>query len=320
MTIPSPTAEVMAARSWERSRRGMTTAMAAGVALGAGLLVGTASFSAEPPAPDRVGAAVSVMKAKRECFKDYVDVTGVLVPKEEVLVRPDREGLQIAKVFVEAGDTVKSGQVLARLAPPEGQPGGGSGVDVQSQVAGLVIRRSAIVGAMASARAEPLFQIVPQGELEIAAEIPAKRFASVSVGQPATIRIIGMPELTGRIRFASPAIDPTTQLGQIRVSLGDHSQLRTGTFARAIIDVTQRCGVGIPFSAVLYGSEGAVVQLVRDGRVETHRVALGLQSEDTVEVREGVNDGDMVVARAGSFVREGDRVRPIMADEGAGRK
>jgi hypothetical protein len=59
---------------------------------------------------------------------------------------------------------------------------------------------------------------------------------------------------------------------------------------------------------------------VRDGRVETHRVALGLQSEDTVEVREGVNDGDMVVARAGSFVREGDRVRPIMADEGAGRK
>jgi HlyD family secretion protein len=126
--------------------------------------------------------------------------------------------------------------------------------------------------------------------------------------------------MTGRIRFASLAIDPTTQLGQIRVSLGDHSQLRTGTFARAIIDVMQRCGVGIPFSAVLYGSEGAIVQLVRDGRVETHRVALGLQSEDTVEVREGVNDGDMVVARAGSFVREGDRVRPIMANEGAERK
>jgi HlyD family secretion protein len=290
-------------------------AIAVGFAAGAGLLVGTASFGAEPPASNRVGAAVSVMKAKRECFKDYVDVTGVLVPKEEVLVRPDREGLQIAKVFVEAGDTVKSGQVLARLAPPEGQPG--SGVDVQSQVAGLVIRRSAIVGAMASARAEPLFQIVPQGELEIAAEIPAKRFSSVSIGQPATIRIVGMPELTGRIRFASPAIDPTTQLGQIRVSLGDRSQLRAGTFARAIIDVAQRCGVGIPFSAVLYGSEGAVVQLVRDGRVETHRVALGLQSEDTIEVREGVNDGDMVVARAGSFVREGDRVRPIMADEGA---
>ena len=104
------------------------------------------------------------------------------------------------------------------------------------------------------------------------------------------------------------------------MSLGDHSQLRAGTFARAIIDITQRCGVGIPFSAVLYGSEGAIVQLVRDGRVETHRVSLGLQSEDTVEVREGVNDGDMVVARAGSFVREGDRVRPIMASEGAGRK
>jgi HlyD family secretion protein len=293
----------------------MRIAVAAGLALAAGLPI--ASFGAEKLPPNPVGAAVSVMKAKRACFKDAVEVTGVLVPREEVLVRPDREGLQISKVFVEAGETVKSGQLLARLAPPEGQPGGGSTVDVQSSVAGLVIRRYAVVGAMASPRAEPLFLIVTQGELELAAEVPSKSFSSISVGQTAAVKVVGANERTGRIRFAAPSVDPVSQVGQVRISLGDYVQLRAGTFARAVIDVNQRCGVGIPFSAVLYGSEGAVVQLVRDGRVETHRVALGLQSEDTVEVREGVNDGDMVVARAGSFVREGDRVRPIMANEGA---
>jgi hypothetical protein len=96
--------------------------------------------------------------------------------------------------------------------------------------------------------------------------------------------------------------------------------LRTGTFARAIIDVRQRCAVGIPFSAVLYGPDGPLVQIVRDGRVETHRIALGLQSEGTIEIREGVSEGEMIVTRAGSFVREGDRVRPMIVDETAREK
>jgi HlyD family secretion protein len=313
MSMTSQTREIAALSLAGDGRRSVRTA--AGTVLAVALLVATASFGAEPQPANPIGAAVSVMKAKRACFKDSVEVTGVLVPREEVLVRPDREGLQIAKVFVEAGDTVKSGQVLARLSPPEGQPGGGSSVDVQAQVAGLVTRRFAIVGALASARAEPLFMIVTQGELELAAEIPAKRFSSVSVGQAVTIRIIGVPEISGRIRFASASIDPTTQLGQIRISLGDNAQLRMGTFARAIVEVLQRCGVGIPFSAVLYGTDGAIVQVVRDGRIETHRVALGLRAEGTIEAREGINEGDMVVARAGSFVREGDRVRPILTDD-----
>jgi len=68
---------------------------------------------------------------------------------------------------------------------------------------------------------------------------------------------------------------------------------------------------------VLYGTDGAIVQVVRDGRIETHRVALGLQAGETIEAREGINEGDMVVARAGSFVREGDRVRPILVDDAA---
>ena len=276
----------------------------------------TAAPAAGPPASP-VGAAVSVMKAKRACFKDSVEVTGILVPKEEVLVRPDREGFSISKVLVEAGETVKSGQPLVRLTPPEGLPGAGTGVDVTSPVAGVVVRRAAVVGAVASARAEPLFIIINQGELELAGEVPAKRFSSVVVGQQATLRIVGMPEMKGKLRFAAPAVDPTTQLGQIRISLDTSARLRAGTFARAIIDVAERCGVGIPFSAVLYGSGGAIVQVVRDSRVETHRVALGLQSEGTIEAREGINEGDLVVARAGSFVREGDRVRPVLVGDDA---
>jgi HlyD family secretion protein len=315
MLMKTRTVEVAATFSRAHGRPSARIGAALALAVASALVV-SAALAAEKLISNPVGAAVSVMKAKRACFKDSVEVTGVLVPKEEVLVRPDREGLVITKVFVEAGDTVRLGQVLARLAPPEGQPGAAAGIDVQSQIAGLVTRRFAVVGAMASARAEPLFMIMTQGELELAGEIPAKRFSSVSTGQEATVKIVGVPELKGRVRFVAPSVDPTTQLGQIRLTLDANSQLRAGIFARAIIDVAERCGVGIPFSAVLYGSGGAIVQVVRDERIETHRVALGLQSEGTVEAREGINEGDLVVARAGSFVREGDRVRPMLVGDG----
>ena len=83
--------------------------------------------------------------------------------------------------------------------------------------------------------------------------------------------------------------------------------------ARANVEVGRSCGSTIPLSAVLYGPEGAVVQVVRDDRVETRRVRVGLLAGGNAEIREGLNEGDMVVSRAGAFLREGDRVRPIVA-------
>jgi HlyD family secretion protein len=53
-----------------------------------------------------------------------------------------------------------------------------------------------------------------------------------------------------------------------------------------------------------------VVQVVRRQRVETRRVEVGLMSAGQVEIREGLTEGDVVVARAGALLREGDPVRP----------
>ena len=36
-------------------------------------------------------------------------------------------------------------------------------------------------------------------------------------------------------------------------------------------------------------------------------------SQGEVEIREGIAEGDVVVARAGALLREGDPVRPVMA-------
>ncbi|MGH8598871.1 MAG: efflux transporter periplasmic adaptor subunit, partial [Gammaproteobacteria bacterium] len=61
-------------------------------------------------------------------------------------------------------------------------------------------------------------------------------------------------------------------------------------------------------------------QVVRDERIESRIVTTGLQSEGNVEIRQGIVEGDMVVARAGAFLRDGDRVKPVVVDDSVGRK
>jgi HlyD family secretion protein len=285
---------------------------ATGAAITAVLLLAAGAAPAEPRTAN-TERTVTVAPAGNVCFSDTLQVTGVLVAKNEVLVRPEREGFQIAQILVEPGDTVVQGQVLARLTPPEGQPGGN--VAVQAPAAGVIAATRARVGATASARAEPLFVIVAQGEMDLLAETTMKSLARLATDQSAKVEILGLGELTGKVRLTSTTIDPTTQLGQVRLFVGNDQRLRVGAFGRASIELDERCGVGVPLSAVLYGPGGALIQVVREGRVETRMVTVGLIDDGQAEIRDGLNEGEMVVVRAGAFVREGDRVRTVTADE-----
>jgi|SRR5262245_25222637 len=271
--------------------------------------------AAQPSGGAAVGMAVTVTKAGRTCFTDTLQVSGILVPREEVFVRPDTEGLQISQIAVEDGDRVTANQILARLARPDGQA---SAATVRSPAAGIVNYRAIRIGMTASARADPLFRIIVNGEVELQGDVPATRIAKLAAGQAARVELAGVGEVTGRVRVVAPEVDPATQLGRTRISLGNDEKFKVGAYARAIIEVGRSCGATIPLSAVLYGPEGAIVQVVRDDRVETRRVRVGLLSGGNAEIREGLNEGDLVVARAGAFLREGDRVRPILAEGSAG--
>jgi multidrug efflux pump subunit AcrA (membrane-fusion protein) len=297
-----------------RSHSVIAAALALALVLPERLMAAPALREAER-APDR---AVTVTATRNVCFSDTLQVTGVLVPRNEVLVRPDREGLQISQVQVEPGDTVVAGQILARLSPPDGQATG-PGIPVRAPAAGIVVASSAVVGAMASGRGQPLFRIATQGEMELLAETPAATLAGLAPNQAAAVEIVGVGALPGRVRLVSGTINQATQLGQVRVFIGSDPRLRSGAFGRARIDLAQRCGTAVPLSAVLYGAGGPVVQVVRDGRVESRRVRVGLMASGQAEIRDGLSEGDLVVARAGAFLREGDRVRPVTVGEPAER-
>jgi RND family efflux transporter MFP subunit len=249
-----------------------------------------------------------VLKAAKSCFANIVEVSGILIPKEETAVRPERPGLKVAEILADAGDTVTAGQTLARLALPEG------GVtQVQAPVAGLIASSSAVIGAVASGKGEALFSIIARSEFDLVGMVPTQDVAKLAVNQMARIKIIGAGEVEGRVRRVAPTVEPNSQLGQVFVSVTTNRRLLVNSSGRAMIKTGQSCGVSVPLTAVLYGSAGTVVQVVRRARVETRRVEVGLMSGGQVEIRDGLQEGDIVVARAGALLREGDPVRPVTA-------
>lgn len=264
----------------------------------------------DPPAKDGPqGAAVTVNKATKFCFPNLVEAFGILVPREETMVRPDRPGLKVAEIMVEAGDNVTAGQTLARLTLPEG----GSTL-VQSTVAGLVLNSTATIGAVASPRGEALFSIIARNEFDLVGMVPTQDLPKVAVNQTARVRIVGAGEVDGKVRRIAATVEPNSQLGQVFIGVTTNRKLFVNSSGRAMIKTGQSCGVSVPLTAVLYSSAGTVVQLVRRARIETKHVEIGLISGGQVEIREGLTEGDIVVTRAGALLREGDPVRPVTAE------
>ncbi|MDB5564835.1 MAG: Secretion protein HlyD [Tardiphaga sp.] len=285
------------------SARGLSATLAT---LMLGALCLPAFAADEPDAPK--GAAVTVLTAAKSCFSAIVEVSGILVPKEEVSIRPDRPGLKVAEVLVDAGETVTAGQILARLTPPEG-----GSLQVQATVAGLVSASSAVVGTIASGKGEALFSIIARSEFDFIGQVPTRDLPKLKVDQAVKIKVIGTGEMDGKVRRVAATVEPNSQLGQVIVSITSARRLMSNAYARAMIKTGESCGIAVPLTAILYGTGGTVVQVVRRQRVEARRVEIGLMSAGRVEIREGLSEGDIVVARAGALLREGDPVRPVTA-------
>jgi HlyD family secretion protein len=252
------------------------------------------------------GATVTVLKATKACFPAIVEVSGIVRPREETFVRPERAGLKVSEILADPGDSVTAAATLARLSLPEG----GSLV-VQSPVAGLIGNSTAVIGTLASARGEALFTIIARNEFDLIGVVPTRDIGKLKINQTARIRVIGAPEVDGKVTRVAPTVQPDSQLGQVTLALISNQRFLVNSSGRALIKTNQSCGVAVPLTAVLYGSAGTVVQVVRRDRVETKRVEVGLMSGGQVEIRDGLAEGDMVVARAGALLREGDPVRPV---------
>ncbi len=188
--------------------------------------------------------------------------------------------------------------------------------NVVAPVSGVISARNAQLGAVASAAGQPLFVIIRDGALELRADVAEADLARVAADQTATLSLAsGAASVAGQVRLVEPTIDATSRLGRARISLPANPDVRSGMFAEADILITTHDALAVPVTAVGSAGDVTTVMAVRDGLVSRVAVQTGIRDGGWVEILSGLAAGDTIVAKAGAFVADGDRVNPVPAAE-----
>ena len=185
---------------------------------------------------------------------------------------------------------------------------------VVAPVAGTITARNAQIGAVASANGQAMFTIVKDGALELRADVAEADLMRVTKDQTATLTLAsGDSTITGKVRLIEPTIDTATRLGRARIWIDDETKVRSGMFASADILVTTHDAIAVPVTAV--GAEGSetTVMAVKDGLVSRVVVQTGIRDGGWIEIISGLTEGESIVAKAGAFVADGDKINPVPA-------
>ena len=188
--------------------------------------------------------------------------------------------------------------------------------EVKAPADGVITARAAKVGTIASASAGAMFTMIRDGKLELRADVSETDILRIEPGMPAEIDVSGLREpREGSVRLVEPTLRATPRLGNVRIAFDDSDGLKSGLFAEAEIIAEEREGVTVPITSVSLSRDGATVLLLSDGQARRTEVETGIRDGDRIEITKGLSAGDLIVAKAGAFVRDGDRVNPVVSDD-----
>lgn len=181
-------------------------------------------------------------------------------------------------------------------------------VVVTAPRAGVVLHRGVTVGAAVDPATE-LLTVADLSRVWVFAEIPERAIPDVVVGTPVTLTFpsAGVPAVESRIDFLYPTLTEETRTLRARVSLDNASGLlRPGTYGVADVHVGAHGALTVPRDAVVdTGEEQHVFVVTAADAYEPRRVVLGAHVEDRIEVREGLTEGEHVVA-SGVFLLDSE--------------
>ncbi|WP_088285917.1 efflux RND transporter periplasmic adaptor subunit [Ideonella sp. A 288] len=255
----------------------------------------------------------------------------------------------VAKGFVSEArlDETQRAVAVARAqlaaARAQGLANADAGTDVaqaQAQwalaVAGTAAARARLAQALITAPADATVlsrtvepgQIVQAGRallglalsspLTLEAQVDERYLEQLAVGQAAEVVADAFPSqrFAARVQSIAPLVD--AQRGAIEVKFGvdgtPPSYLREDmTLSVAVQTARRDRALALPAAALRdeAGAGGATVLRVRDGRVESVPVTLGLRTLEAAEVLKGLAEGDVVLL--GPARAPGSRVRPDTA-------
>jgi len=172
--------------------------------------------------------------------------------------------------------------------------------EIRSPINGVIADRPLYPGEMAAA-GTALLTVMDVSQVIARAHIPQQDAALLKLGDKATITAPGEDKpAEGKITVISPALDPSSTTVEVWVQAKNPEQrLKPGTSVQlSMLAQTIPDALVIPAASLLTAEDGntSVMLAGSDNRAHQKPVKVGVRQGDQVQVVEGVQAGDRVVA------------------------
>ena len=185
-------------------------------------------------------------------------------------------------------------------------------LDIRAPQSGLILARNVEVGQIVSPGSAALFRLAEGGLMEMQAQLSQQDLALVHTGMSAQVTPVGSDRtFSGSVWQVSPAIDPQSRLGSVRIAIPYDPIIRPGGFAEAKIGAGGMSAPLLPQSAVLSDDQGNYVYVVNaKNEVERRAIKIGSVNDNGVTIAEGLSGNERVVLSAGPFLNPGQKINP----------
>ncbi len=187
---------------------------------------------------------------------------------------------------------------------------------LRSPITGFVTARNFDTGDM-FAMSAPIFTVQQVVPVKLLVGISESEYTRVKKGDSISLSVDAIPGRTfkGTVERIYPTIDAATRTFKVEVKVPNSDKvLRPGMYARVTVNFGNVRRVIIPDQAVVRmegTGERFTYVLQADNTVSFKVITLGRHLDATYEVLSGVNEGDKVVVKGQSVIRDGAAVNVL---------
>jgi RND family efflux transporter MFP subunit len=195
---------------------------------------------------------------------------------------------------------------------------------VKAPFAGVITLRNVDVGALVTSGSTMLYRIAQTGTLRTYVNVPQANSSSIHAGQKALVSVTNLPgrTFTGTVARTANSLDPSsrTLLVEVQVPNPDGA-LMPGMYAQVDFSNSRaNAPLLVPAEALMVRAEGTQIAVVGpDSTVHLQKIVIGRDYGDRLEVLQGLQIGDRIIANPDDNAREGVKVDAVEASDKAAK-
>ena len=260
-------------------------------------------------------STVKVAQVIKGEVEDKISCVGNIAGKEEVILMSKIPG-KIDSFLVKEGDKVKKDDVLVLIDRDiEGMKY--EKASIKSPLNGVVLKKFLDEGSQVEPSVNPMMRVpvimvANIDTVKVLVNVSEKYLGRLKESAEAEVKVDAYPDevFLGKITRIAPLVDLATRTAEAEIEISNEEhRLKPGMFARVnlILEKKENTLV-VPIKAVLNENNCKYVFIINGSIAHKKKVKTGIYQKDSVEIIEGLNEGEDVIIEGNYGLKDGANV------------